>query len=1215
LTKKSHFKKLLTSDIIKKLKEVYVKKLILISTILIVVAMLNAAWIDNMPSQLTQPDGTVIDVLLSGDEFHNWPHDENGFTIIPDFDTGYYCWAIPAPLLSGDVVSSGYPIHLHTPQSLGLQPRLNISEELYIERRAEHDHEFEMNNRSGMRAPTIGTVNNIVIFIRFADQSEFTWTPEFMNNIFNGTAENTNSFHRYFYDASYQQLNVWGHFFPVPGFTLLSYQSPNPRSFYANSTTNRRNLLLRAVNHIAPQVPPTLVIDSDNDGVIDNLIFMIRGESGAWASSLWSHMSTLSGATINGKSTGRYNFNMEDYFNIPSAGGVALLVHEFGHTLGAPDFYRYNNNGTPMDVWEVMSSQTNPPQSMSAHVKWKYMGWIPEIPLIDSSGVYTLSPNTVSQTNHAYRILSPYSQSEYFVVEYRSTSTGVIDSTLPGSGLLVYRIVPTIRGNAQGPPDEIYTYRPGGTSPGVYGNVRNAFYSAQSGRTAINDTTSPRPFLSSGLPGGLNITNIGMAENTISFFATIPEHTILSIPYTEDFNSGTNLSSIGWSGNLSANSGVRAGSGVGGTNGLTLNVRSSNSTQSAISPRIGPTTANTNLTFAYRIVNWTTNWSGALTPTTLSANDKVFIEISTTGPLGIFTTIREVNNTNHTTTTSFVNINQSLSSFAGQNNVVVRFRSVRATGDWVLVVDDVSFNNIDAPDISINPPNHFFGDVYIGSAPTIQTFTITNTGSMDLSIEEITISGIDQDQYSLSEIVGLPWTMEPGDTQHFDVSFSPTSIGVKLASISIVHNAIGTPSVVELSGTGDISTPGLFFTLINDGTAYEVSRGTADSEHIVISTIHNLLPVTRIADEGFSLFSTMTSIHIPDSVTIIGSTAFYGCTGLTEISIPSSVIMLEDNPFVSIPNLEYIYVDAYNTHFRSEGNSLIRNSDNTLITGTMNSLIPDSVTTIGEQAFYGCARLTHISIPNSVHSIGTRAFENCTNLAYIVISNSVSSIDNFAFRLCPNLTIYAEAPSKPDGWALYWNLNNRPVVWGYTPILSIPLNLQIEDTKLIWDLVQNAVSYEIDIDGDIYESVLNSFDLESLINPKVYNLKVRAIGNDYLFFDSEWSETIEYAVVSDSDIVSIVQQARLVANFPNPFNPETTIQFEIFSVESLVKIDVYNIRGQLVKSLVDGSFSAGSHSIVWDGTDESGVNMASGIYFYRMATDGYTSVRRMLLLK
>jgi M6 family metalloprotease-like protein len=505
------------------------KIIIALFIIVFTILELNAAWVDNMPSQLTQPDGTVIDVLLSGDEFHNWPHDKNGFTIIPDYDTGFYCWAIPSSTRSGDVISSGYPIHLHTPQSLGLQPGINISAELYHGRRAEHDRQFENSNRNEY-SRTTGTINNIVIFIRFADQSNFSWTSEAMNTVFNSTAENTNSMHRYFYDASHGQLNTWGHFYPIPGTTILSYQSPNPRSFYANSSANRRQLLLRAVNHIASQVPPTLVIDSNNNGQIDNLIFMVRGNSGAWASSLWSHMSFLSGASINGKSTGRYNFNMEDHFELPGSGGVSLLAHEFGHTLGSPDFYRYPNQGqpgTPSGIWELMATNSNPPQSMSSHIKSKYMGWI-NIPTVTTSGVYTLYPSSVYRPNRdslALRINSPNltggaQNSQYFVVEYRRRQGGVTDSTVPGSGLLVWRAVPGINGNASGPPDELYVFRPNG-SPTNEGNINSANLSNDVARPEISDLTNPYTFLQNGALGGLIIRNISTAGETISFYVDI----------------------------------------------------------------------------------------------------------------------------------------------------------------------------------------------------------------------------------------------------------------------------------------------------------------------------------------------------------------------------------------------------------------------------------------------------------------------------------------------------------------------------------------------------------------------------------------------------------------------------------------------------------------------------------------------------------------------
>ena len=75
-------------------------------------------------------------------------------------------------------------------------------------------------------------------------------------------------------------------------------------------------------------------------------------------------------------------------------------------------------------------------------------------------------------------------------------------------------------------------------------------------------------------------------------------------------------------------------------------------------------------------------------------------------------------------------------------------------------------------------------------------------------------------------------------------------------------------------------TPGLEFTLINNGTAYEVRKGTADAEHIEIPNTYEGLPVTKIAESAFLFFETMTSVHIPDGVTHIGYSTFSSCTGL-----------------------------------------------------------------------------------------------------------------------------------------------------------------------------------------------------------------------------------------------------------------------------------------------------------------------------------------------
>jgi hypothetical protein len=85
-------------------------------------------------------------------------------------------------------------------------------------------------------------------------------------------------------------------------------------------------------------------------------------------------------------------------------------------------------------------------------------------------------------------------------------------------------------------------------------------------------------------------------------------------------------------------------------------------------------------------------------------------------------------------------------------------------------------------------------------------------------------------------------------------------------------------------------------------------------------------------------------------------------------------------------------------------------------------------------------------------------------------------------------------------------------------------------------------------------------------------------------------------------------------NYPNPFNPATTIEYELRK-ESHVDISIYNLLGQKVSTVVDGVKSAGEHSARWDGTDYDGKHVPSGVYFYRIASRGYTDSKKMLLLR
>ena len=102
---------------------------------------------------------------------------------------------------------------------------------------------------------------------------------------------------------------------------------------------------------------------------------------------------------------------------------------------------------------------------------------------------------------------------------------------------------------------------------------------------------------------------------------------------------------------------------------------------------------------------------------------------------------------------------------------------------------------------------------------------------------------------------------------------------------------------------------------------------------------------------------------------------------------------------------------------------------------------------------------------------------------------------------------------------------------------------------------------------------------------------------------------------ASSRVVSTLpKECALWQNQPNPFNPQTTLRFDL-PVKGMVSLTVYNIKGQLVRTLVGGEKEAGRHSVVWDGRDHSGRRVASGVYLYRLETEGFLSTKRMVLIK
>jgi len=94
----------------------------------------------------------------------------------------------------------------------------------------------------------------------------------------------------------------------------------------------------------------------------------------------------------------------------------------------------------------------------------------------------------------------------------------------------------------------------------------------------------------------------------------------------------------------------------------------------------------------------------------------------------------------------------------------------------------------------------------------------------------------------------------------------------------------------------------------------------------------------------------------------------------------------------------------------------------------------------------------------------------------------------------------------------------------------------------------------------------------------------------------------------------IPQKFELLQNYPNPFNPETSINYAV-AKNSMVEITIYNAVGQKIKTLISGQHTAGYYTTRWNGTNDFGQKVVSGIYLYRLKTDSYTTMKKMILMK
>lgn len=176
--------------------------------------------------------------------------------------------------------------------------------------------------------------------------------------------------------------------------------------------------------------------------------------------------------------------------------------------------------------------------------------------------------------------------------------------------------------------------------------------------------------------------------------------------------------------------------------------------------------------------------------------------------------------------------------------------------------------------------------------------------------------------------------------------------------------------------------------------------------------------------------------------------------------------------------------------------------------------------------------------------------------------------------------------------------------------------------QLTWDAPYSSeadlTSYHIYRNGNMFAAVNFEIQTYTDLNPVASN-----DGNFYYYLIANYSNPDGYSLpsneimlepFSDSVIETINYITELKGNFPNPFNPSTTFYFSLQNPEN-IELNIFNIKGQKVKSFKKENLQAGNHQIEWNGKDEFDKNTGSGIFFYQLKTKNYQSIKKMILLK
>lgn len=197
-----------------------------------------------------------------------------------------------------------------------------------------------------------------------------------------------------------------------------------------------------------------------------------------------------------------------------------------------------------------------------------------------------------------------------------------------------------------------------------------------------------------------------------------------------------------------------------------------------------------------------------------------------------------------------------------------------------------------------------------------------------------------------------------------------------------------------------------------------------------------------------------------------------------------------------------------------------------------------------------------------------------------------------------------------------------PILTKYMKDYMVKNHLKAEDFQAAIDMLElmilNAAS-PIDslcavMDLEIVLQLAEMSEIKKPISTKLTQYKYPNRTVYKAKHEEHWELLDELSDMGQDDLLPIPDEALISSNYPNPFNPSTTITYSM-PATGQVRISVYNMKGQKVRDLLNTEMPRGNHKVVWDGKDSNNSNVSSGIYFFKLETEGHSSVRKAMLMK